>query len=314
MWLEFILEDNELKETLRNFVDEWLYTVDKEIIVNIGAVIQKGDELCLDGFLGMELIPKSSDIYKFNFDGILRFVKDERNVYIIALIIAIIILPCDIKTKIRTDLEIIDCLYKYSKIGSVRRDKDDKMVTQKAIQDVKVPAIKKELISCEQTIKEIEFKMNNLLVDEYSLRFCHSNGGNITIDWSASFRLINNENNNIEEVTNKEDAITRCCGTVKFGELAVTNARGAQLKQKRGNIFGYVWWQACKLKDQRKILNEIFDVYMQKIQRLIWNNRCSDTIDLEQQLGIIKELKRKNKRDDTSDEVIRKYNDRKYSI
>ncbi|UZO04363.1 uncharacterized protein OCT59_024750 [Rhizophagus irregularis] len=168
MWLEFILEDNELKETLRNFVDEWLYTVDKEIIVNIGAVIQKGDELCLDGFLGMELIPKSSDIYKFNFDGILSV---KKHTYV---------------------------------------SKDDKMVTQKAIQDVKVPAIKKELISCEQTIKEIEFKMNNLLVDEYSLRFCHSNGGNITIDWSASFRLINNENNNIEEVTNKEDAITRC--------------------------------------------------------------------------------------------------------
>ncbi|POG73466.1 hypothetical protein GLOIN_2v1772543 [Rhizophagus irregularis DAOM 181602=DAOM 197198] len=161
-------EDNELKETLRNFVDEWLYTVDKEIIVNIGAVIQKGDELCLDGFLGMELIPKSSDIYKFNFDGILSV---KKHTYV---------------------------------------SKDDKMVTQKAIQDVKVPAIKKELISCEQTIKEIEFKMNNLLVDEYSLRFCHSNGGNITIDWSASFRLINNENNNIEEVTNKEDAITRC--------------------------------------------------------------------------------------------------------
>ncbi|PKC55507.1 hypothetical protein RhiirA1_475478 [Rhizophagus irregularis] len=186
MWLEFILEDNELKETLRNFDDEWLYTVDKEIIVNIGAVIQKGDELCLDGFLEIELILKSSDIYKFNFDGILRFVKDERNVYIIALIIAIIILPCNIKTKIRTDLEIIDCLYKYSKIGSFRRElddklyiclnfintvlvlknihmlvKDDKMGAQKAIQGVKVPAIKKELISCKQTIKEIEIKMNN---------------------------------------------------------------------------------------------------------------------------------------------------------
>ncbi|CAB4489022.1 unnamed protein product [Rhizophagus irregularis] len=157
MWLEFILEDNELKETLRNFDDEWLYTVDKEIIVNIGAVIQKGDELCLDGFLEIELILKSSDIYKFNFDGILR-----------------------------TDLEIIDCLYKYSKIGSFRRElddklyiclnfintvlvlknihmlvKDDKMGAQKAIQGVKVPAIKKELISCKQTIKEIEIKMNN---------------------------------------------------------------------------------------------------------------------------------------------------------
>ncbi|PKY52659.1 hypothetical protein RhiirA4_470434 [Rhizophagus irregularis] len=179
-------EDNELKETLRNFVDEWLYIVDKEVIVNIRAVIQKGDELCLDGFLGIELIPKSSDIYKFNFDGILRFVKDERNVYIIALIIAIIILPCNIKTEIRTDLEIIDCLYKYSKIGSFRRElddklyiclnfintvlvlknihmlvKDDKMGAQKAIQGVKVPAIKKELISCKQTIKEIEIKMNN---------------------------------------------------------------------------------------------------------------------------------------------------------
>lgn len=87
------------------------------------------------------------------------------------------------------------------------------MVTQKAIQDVKVPAIKKELISCEQTIKEIEFKMNNLLVDEYSLRWNYipieeayrfwfkeltyntisANGSNVLIDWSVSFKLINNE-------------------------------------------------------------------------------------------------------------------------
>ncbi|PKC55508.1 hypothetical protein RhiirA1_475479 [Rhizophagus irregularis] len=67
-------------------------------------------------------------------------------------------------------------------------------------------------------------------------------------------------------------------------------------KEITRGLFNIKWWQACKLKDQRKILNEIFDVYMQKIQRLIWNNRCSDTIDLEQQLGIIKELKRKNKK------------------
>lgn len=81
-------------------------------------------------------------------------------------------------------------------------------------------------------------------------------------------------------------------GVLRFMIMQTENL----IREITRGLFNIKWWQACKLKDQRKILNEIFDVYMQKIQRLIWNNRCSDTIDLEQQLGIIKELKRKNKK------------------
>lgn len=44
--------------------------------------------------------------------------------------------------------------------------KDDKAEIQKAIQDVKVPAIKKELVSCKETIGEV-IKINNLLIDEF---------------------------------------------------------------------------------------------------------------------------------------------------
>ncbi|CAB4385426.1 unnamed protein product [Rhizophagus irregularis] len=69
--------------------------IDKEVIVNLGVVIQKGEELCLDGFFRLEIIPKSSDVEKFNFEGKLAFVKNERKVYAVALIISIIILPCN---------------------------------------------------------------------------------------------------------------------------------------------------------------------------------------------------------------------------
>lgn len=59
---------NFIKERIRGFIG-------KEVIVNVGADIQKGRELCLNGFFGNELIPKNSDIDKFNFERKLRFVK-----------------------------------------------------------------------------------------------------------------------------------------------------------------------------------------------------------------------------------------------
>lgn len=95
------------------------------------------------------------------------------------MIIAIMILPCNIKIEIRTDLNIIEWLYSYCKMGSARRElddklyiylnfintllelknvkmlvKDDKAEIQKEIQDGKVPAIKKALVSCKETIGE----------------------------------------------------------------------------------------------------------------------------------------------------------------
>ncbi|GBC41415.2 uncharacterized protein OCT59_001604 [Rhizophagus irregularis] len=168
----------------------------KEVIVNMGAVIQKGNELSLYGFFGFELILKNSDVDKFSFEGKLRSVKSERKVYVIAPIIVIIILPCNIKIELRTDVDIIAWLFSYSKIGSVQRElddkqyiylsfintllelknvkmlvKDDKAGMQRIIQDVKIPAIKKELVSCKETIEEVVIITSNLLVNEYALRW-----------------------------------------------------------------------------------------------------------------------------------------------
>lgn len=81
------------------------------------------------------------------------------------------------------------------------------------MQDVKIQAIKKELVNCKQSIREIEINFNNILLDEYSLRWNYipieeayrfwfkeltyntisANGSNVLIDWSVSFKLINNE-------------------------------------------------------------------------------------------------------------------------
>lgn len=76
MWLHYILEDSDATDKLRNFIKERIRGfIGKEVIVNVGADIQKGRELCLNGFFGNELIPKNSDIDKFNFERKLRFVK-----------------------------------------------------------------------------------------------------------------------------------------------------------------------------------------------------------------------------------------------
>ncbi|GBC17261.2 uncharacterized protein OCT59_026161 [Rhizophagus irregularis] len=44
--------------------------------------------------------------------------------------------------------------------------KDDKAGMQKTIQDVKIPAIKKELVSCKETIEEVIIMTSNLLIDD----------------------------------------------------------------------------------------------------------------------------------------------------
>ncbi|UZO07728.1 uncharacterized protein OCT59_028004 [Rhizophagus irregularis] len=35
--------------------------IDKEVIVNVGAVVQKVEDLCLDGFFGFDIIPKNNE-------------------------------------------------------------------------------------------------------------------------------------------------------------------------------------------------------------------------------------------------------------
>ncbi|PKC54636.1 hypothetical protein RhiirA1_476932 [Rhizophagus irregularis] len=85
---------------------------------------------------------------------------------------------------------------------------------------VKIPAIKKELIRCKNTIQEININMNNILVDEYSIRWnCipveDSKEANLTIDWPLSFKLINNEFKTKCNVTNQEDAVWNTVDSAK---------------------------------------------------------------------------------------------------
>ncbi|CAB4426062.1 unnamed protein product [Rhizophagus irregularis] len=96
------------------------------VFPQIGGVIQKGDELCLDEFFGIELIPKHSDVDKFS-------VEELKNISMLVK---------------ETNKEI-----------------------QEAMEIVKLPALKKELINCKNVIAEVKINLNNLIIDEFSLRW-----------------------------------------------------------------------------------------------------------------------------------------------
>ncbi|CAB4379759.1 unnamed protein product [Rhizophagus irregularis] len=196
-WLEFSIEkSNKYDEMLKFVTGHMKQFIDKEILLQIGAIIQKGDKWSLDGMFALEIFAKNSSVEKFNLDGKLRMVKNVKKVYIIALIVAIIILPCNISLDLRIDLAIAEWLTKYSKIGSTRRELDDNLYiylnflntilelknmtlnilcktsdVMKDMQEIKLPALKKELIKCKDSIEEIVVKLDNLIVDEYCLRW-----------------------------------------------------------------------------------------------------------------------------------------------
>ena len=68
------------------------------------------------------------------------------------------------------------------------------------------------------------------------------------------------------------------------------------------------WLNICKNRNQKVLLLLIFDDYLNNIQRQIWIERCNETIDLEKQMGIFKDLKRKKKRSkDSSDNEERDF-------
>ncbi|RGB21328.1 hypothetical protein C1646_778345 [Rhizophagus diaphanus] len=48
-------------------------------MVQIGAIIQKGDELCLDGYFAIEIFIKNGHIEKFNFEGKILKIKFEHS-------------------------------------------------------------------------------------------------------------------------------------------------------------------------------------------------------------------------------------------
>ncbi|CAB4392059.1 unnamed protein product [Rhizophagus irregularis] len=173
-WLEFVIEkSNKFDEMFKFVTGHMKQFIDKEILLQIGAIVQKGDEWSLNGMFALEIFAKNSSVEKFNFDGKVRMVKNVKKVYIIALIVAIIILPCNISLDLRIDSRIAEWLTNYSEIGSTRRELDDNLYiylnflntilelknmtlnilcktsnVMEDMQEIKLPALKKELIKC----------------------------------------------------------------------------------------------------------------------------------------------------------------------
>ncbi|PKK76053.1 hypothetical protein RhiirC2_735221 [Rhizophagus irregularis] len=61
-----------------------------------------------------------------------------------------------------------------------------------------------------------------MLLDYVKDCFIESDGRNITIDWSASFKLINNEITTSKNVTNRDDATTRSFRVKNFLKILPT--------------------------------------------------------------------------------------------
>ncbi|CAB4379833.1 unnamed protein product [Rhizophagus irregularis] len=143
-WLEFVIEkSNKFDEMFKFVTGHMKQFIDKEILLQIGAIVQKGDEWSLDGMFALEIFAKNSSVEKFNFDDL------------------------------RIDLRIAEWLTNYSEIGSTRRELDDNLYiylnflntilelknmtlnilcktsnVMEDMQEIKLPALKKELIKC----------------------------------------------------------------------------------------------------------------------------------------------------------------------
>ncbi|GBC23882.2 hypothetical protein GLOIN_2v1776868 [Rhizophagus irregularis DAOM 181602=DAOM 197198] len=229
-WIEFIMEKSDAYDIIKNFVlGKMKQFVDKEVVLQIGGI----------------------EVDKFNFEGKIVSVKNERKIYIVALIIAVIMLLCNIMIDLRTDLKIALWLSSYSEMGSTRRELDDGYDARSETTSIKKRVKNKE------SIAEIKLKMDNLIVDEYSLCwnnvpiegafrswfkglsnnitkidvilldydkdcFIEANGANIFINWKESFRLINNEVTTSKNVTSRNDASIRTWRVKNFLKLLPT--------------------------------------------------------------------------------------------
>ncbi|RGB28382.1 hypothetical protein C1646_767899 [Rhizophagus diaphanus] len=65
------------------------------------------------------------------------------------------------------------------------------------------------------------------------------------------------------------------------------------MRELTRSIINEKWIKVSKIKGDKDIIYKISDRYMDKIQKLFWNERCEETIELEKTRGITKELKRK---------------------
>ncbi|RGB35224.1 hypothetical protein C1646_759610 [Rhizophagus diaphanus] len=154
------------------------FFINEEILLQIGAIIQKSDNLYLDGFFALEIFAKDSNIEKFNFEGKLLMAKNECKMELIKY-------KCMIEeVVIKKDNIIVDnYILRWNKIlinGTYRT-----------------------------WFKELSYnitKMDVIFLDYVKDIFIESNGANYLIDLKEMFSLINNEITILKNITNKKDA------------------------------------------------------------------------------------------------------------
>ncbi|PKY21216.1 hypothetical protein RhiirB3_434745 [Rhizophagus irregularis] len=107
-------------------------------------------------------------------------------------------------------------------------------------------------------------KIDLMLLDYVKDCFLDSIGSNVTIDWNASFKLINNEVTTSKNVTNGEDAgvsvsqnnVNNNEDTMLFkGRLFDTATLESPVMQNENilreatrGLINEKWWRTCKLK------------------------------------------------------------------
>ncbi|GBC20469.2 hypothetical protein GLOIN_2v1776868 [Rhizophagus irregularis DAOM 181602=DAOM 197198] len=238
-WLNSVIEETGIYENLNNFIERDFFDfTDKEIFLQIGAIIQKGPDLNLDGFFGIEIFAKNSKEEKFSIEGKVSNTRNERKIYAIGIIIALMIIPDNVIVDLRTDEKILKWFIDYSKIGSNRRElddpcyiflncinivlelknirllideeKDNDVTIMKSV-SVKLPALKQELIRCKDSIKEVVLKYSNIAVDEYALRW---NYNVIEGAYRKCFKEISNNINRIDLILMDyvKDCFVECNG------------------------------------------------------------------------------------------------------
>ncbi|POG80965.1 hypothetical protein GLOIN_2v1763910 [Rhizophagus irregularis DAOM 181602=DAOM 197198] len=79
-WLNRVIEETGIYENLNNFIERDFFDfTDKEIFLQIGAIIQKGPDLNLDGFFGIEIFAKNSKEEKFSIEDYLNIFEKPPN-------------------------------------------------------------------------------------------------------------------------------------------------------------------------------------------------------------------------------------------
>ncbi|EXX76231.1 uncharacterized protein OCT59_017773 [Rhizophagus irregularis] len=345
------------------------------------------------------------------------------------------------------DSDIAEWLTKYSEIGSMRRELDDnlyiylnflntilelknmtlkfshrKSEVMEDMQEIKLPALKKELIKCKDSIEEIVIKLDNMIVDEYCLRWNHTpiegayrewfkeinnnitkidiilldyvkdcfietNGANILINWKETFKLINNEIIISKNTTNREDAGIRTWRIKNFlkilptyetlwkrGVCGITNSKCPRcsiedetwehiwtcdsnnfmteinifnssinqvlldnqdmldddisrkefidtllsiassrsfimttegiIREVTRGLINEKWLTVYKNHKERKLVLLILNEYLNEVHKKIWIERCNETIELEKQMGIFKDTKRKRNKSNDDGKIL----------